>query len=222
MLGERINTSYASHSRDAFFPLSGMDGYETTRRIRRLEQEFWAARNAPSDTAAPDDVTPGAETDSFSTDLPSIAEARGQGDPWPGAVPRGSDIESHSSVELEADVSGRRDSDVSLRRESEASKPAPSPPRLARESFRSSGSSSSSSSGELTIAGGSSFDSDEGRLKLPVLRTSDGRRGPTGEGQERTLWVEGRQIGARLPIIALTADVLAGTREQCMEAGMDG
>ncbi|GAQ87094.1 histidine kinase [Klebsormidium nitens] len=201
--------------------MPGMDGYETTRRIRRLEHEFWAARNAPSNTAAPDDVTPPAETDSFSTDLPSIAEARGQGDPWPGAAPRGSDIESHSSAELDADVSGRRDSDASLRRESEASKSAPSP-RLARDSFRSSGSSSSSSSGELIIAGGNSFDSDEGRLKLPVLRTSDGRRGPTGEGQERTLWVEGRQIGARLPIIALTADVLAGTREQCMEAGMDG
>lgn len=198
-----------------------MDGYETTRRIRRLEHEFWAARNAPSITAAPDDVTPAAETDSFSTDLPSIAEARGQGEPWPGAAPRGSDIESHSSAELEADVSGRRDSDASPRRESEASKPAPSL-RLARESFRSSGSLSSSSSGELTMAGGGSFDSDEGRLKLPVLRTSDGRRGPAGEGQERTLWVEGRQIGARLPIIALTADVLAGTREQCMEAGMDG
>jgi CheY-like chemotaxis protein len=171
-----------------------MDGYETTRRIRQLEKEYWAARTPPS---APHEFDPPSPSE-----LPRILETRDQ------AARQSSDIESYSSLE------------------SDAGKPVVSP-KLTRETFRtgssssssSGGASSSSSSGELVsgLSSGLSFDSDDGR-RLPAIRT-DGR----GEARERTLWVEGRQIGgARLPIIALTADVLAGTREQCMEAGMDG
>jgi CheY-like chemotaxis protein len=171
-----------------------MDGYETTRRIRQLEKEYWAARTPPS---APHEFDPPSPSE-----LPRILETRDQD------ARQSSDIESYSSLE------------------SDAGKPVVSP-KLTRETFRtasagssasassSGASASSSSSGELVL--GLSFDSDDGR-RLPTIRT-DGR----GEARERTLWVEGRQIGgARLPIIALTADVLAGTREQCMEAGMDG
>ncbi len=47
---------------------------------------------------------------------------------------------------------------------------------------------------------------------------------PEMDGFELTRAIRGTEAGtsARLPIVALTADALAGTEEECLEAGMDG
>jgi len=44
---------------------------------------------------------------------------------------------------------------------------------------------------------------------------------PEMDGLEATAAIRQRENGRRLPIVALTADVIPGIRERCLEAGMD-
>ncbi|MEQ9331313.1 ATP-binding protein [Thalassobaculum sp.] len=73
---------------------------------------------------------------------------------------------------------------------------------------------------------------DNGRIALDMLAADGGGYGllltdfnmPEMDGFELARAIRRREAGtgSRLPIVALTADALAGTEEACLEAGMDG